>query len=53
MASGPVTLPLAAAGLGGGVSLELYAQVDDGLGAASREEPDADRRPRLTQVIAT
>ena len=53
MASGPVTLPLTAAGLIGAVSLELYAQVDDGLRVASREEPDVDRRPRLTLVIAT
>ena len=53
MAPGPVTQTLAVAGLSGEVSLELYAQVDDGLRVASREEPAVDRRPRLTLVIAT
>ncbi len=53
MAPGPVTQTLVGAGLSGEVSLELYAQVDDGLRVASREEPAVDRRPRLTLVIAT
>ncbi|WP_211297229.1 DNRLRE domain-containing protein [Geodermatophilus tzadiensis] len=51
MAPGPVTLPLMLAGPVGELSLELYAQVDDGLRLVSREDPALDLRPRLTLVV--